>query len=359
MTLARIEIDEFRCLERARLRFDPQYNLFVGPNASGKTSLLEAIFFLGRGRSFRTRRLDRLVRQGQDGFRLVGWVEGPPARTTVLGIGGTRQGTEIRIGGAAAGSAAELALHFPPQIIDPEIHKLLEEGPQRRRRFLDWGVFHVEPSFLEVWQRYHRALRQRNAALKPGSDPRASAVWDPELLAAGSALDEMRRRYLALLGPLLADYGRRLLGVEVALAYQPGWAHGETFPEALARSTERDRRFGVTHVGAHRADVGVRADGHLARERVSRGQQKLLAAALTLAQLAIQEARAPGSGALLLDDPAAELDGHRLGLLLELVRELRVQLFVTALRADLPGLGAPGRMFHVEQGRIEAAAEPG
>jgi DNA replication and repair protein RecF len=276
-------------------------------------------------------------------------------RSTVLGIGGSRQVTEIRIGGAPAAGAADLAAHFPPQIIDPEVHKLLEEGPQRRRRFLDWGVFHVEPSFLEAWQRYHRALRQRNAALKPGSDARASAAWDPELIAAGSRLDEMRRDYLRVLGPRLADFGRRLLGLEVSLVYQAGWAQSETFAEALARSADRDRRFGITHVGVHRADVAVRVEGHLARERVSRGQQKLVAAALTLAQLAIQEASAPGTGALLLDDPAAELDGQRLMLLLGLVRELNVQLFVTALRADLPGLGAPGRMFHVEQGQIDTA----
>ena len=354
MALARLEVDEFRCIERARLAFDPHYNLFVGPNASGKTSLLEAVFFLGRGRSFRTRRLDRLVRQGQEGFRIVGWVEAA-GLTTVLGIGGSRQTTEIRIGGAPATGAAELAHHFPPQIIDPEVHKLLEEGPQRRRRFLDWGVFHVEPGFLEAWQRYHRALRQRNAALKPGADARLSSAWDPELIAAGERLDGMRRSYLALLTPTLAAYGRRLLGLDVTLTYQAGWAQGESFAEALARSAERDRRYGITHVGVHRGDVGVRVEGHVARERVSRGQQKLLAAALTLAQLAVQEARAPGSGALLLDDPAAELDGERLGLLLALVRELNVQLFVTALRPDLPGLGHPGAMFHVEHGRVERA----
>ena len=353
MTLARIEIDEFRCLERVRLSLDPRYNLFVGPNASGKTSLLEAVFFLGRGRSFRTRRLDRLVRQGAEAFRIVGWVEGT-GRPTVLGVGGDRRATEIRIGGSAAASAGELASHFPPQIIDPEIHKLLEEGPHRRRRFLDWGVFHVEHGFLDTWQRYHRALRQRNAALKPGGDPGAIQAWEPELVAAGARLDEVRRAYLDVLAPTLADYGRRLLGLPVALAYHAGWAAGESLPEALAKSAERDRRHGITHVGPHRADVTARVDGHVARERVSRGQQKLLAAALTLAQLAVQESRAPGTGALLLDDPAAELDAPNLARLLELVRELEVQLFVTALRPDLPGLGTPGMLFHVEQGRIDA-----
>jgi len=353
MALARLEIDEFRCLERVRLDLDPRYNLFVGPNASGKTSLLEAVFFLGRGRSFRTRRLERLVREGHDGFRIVGWVE-RGGRSTVLGVGGNRRATEIRIGGAPAGSAGELASHFPPQIIDPEIHKLLEEGPHRRRRFLDWGVFHVEHAFLDTWQRYHRALRQRNAALKPGADTAAARAWDPELTAAGARLDEIRRRYLGILEPALVTLGHRLLGLPVALAYHSGWAAGESLEEALARSAERDRRYGITHVGPHRADVTARVDGHVARERVSRGQQKLLAAALTLAQLAVQEARAPGTGALLLDDPAAELDAGNLGRLLEVVRELNVQLFVTALSPGLQGLGEPGALFHVEQGRIEA-----
>jgi DNA replication and repair protein RecF len=354
MTLARVEIDAFRCLERVRLALDPRYNLFVGPNASGKTSLLEAVYFLGRGRSFRTRRLDRLVRQGKEAFRIVGWVEGG-GRTTVLGVGGDRRSTEIRIGGAPATGVGELATHFPAQIIDPEIHKLLEEGPHRRRRFLDWGVFHVEQTFLETWQRYHLALRQRNAALRLGVDPPSARAWEPAIVAAGARLDEVRRNYLRVLEPTLADFGRRLLGLPVSLAYQPGWAAGESFAEALERSTDRDRRYGITHVGPHRADVTARVDGHVARERVSRGQQKLLAAALTLAQIAVQEERAPGSGALLLDDPAAELDAENLGRLLGVVRELNVQLFVTALRPDLPGLGAPGALFHVEHGRVESS----
>ena len=354
MTLARIEIDDFRCLERVRLGLDPRYNLFVGANASGKTSLLEAIFLLGRGRSFRTRRLDRLVRQGQDAFRIVGWVEGG-GRTTVLGVGGDRRSTEIRIGGAPAAGAGELAAHFPPQIIDPEIHKLLEEGPHRRRRFLDWGVFHVEQTFLATWQRYHRALRQRNASLKPGAASGSAGAWEPEIVAAGTRLDDIRHDYLKRLEPMLAEYGRRLLGLPVSLAYQAGWAAGESLGEARERSADRDRRYGTTHVGPHRADVTAKVDGHVARERVPRGQQKLLAAALTLAQLAVQEEQAPGRGALLLDDPAAELDAENLGRLLELVRELKVQLFVTALRPGLPGLGAPGALFHVEQGRVERA----
>jgi DNA replication and repair protein RecF len=351
MALVGLQVEHFRCLEKVELTLDPRYNLFVGQNASGKTSLLEAMFFLGRGRSFRSRKLERMIQHGQPEFRVVGRVQ-HGTRTVVLGVRGTQTGTEIRVGGAAAESAADLAGHFPPQIIDPEIHKLLEEGPARRRRFLDWGVFHVERSFMAAWQRYHRALRQRNASFRRGADEALVTVWDGELATAGEALSELRARYVSLLSPGLAHIGRRLLGLDVALVYHRGWAADEGLIDALRRGLDRDRRYGVTHSGPHRADVVVRVDGHAAKERVSRGQQKLLASALTLAQLALQDEVAPGRSALLLDDPAAELDGPNLERLLGVVRDLPVQLFVTSLRPDLQGLGDPGRMFHVEQGAV-------
>ena len=354
MALTGIDIEDFRCFERVSLKLDSRYNLFVGENASGKTSLLEAIFFVGRGRSFRTRRLDRLIRQGQDLFRLVARAD-TASGSIVLGVGGSREGTEIRIGGAAAPSAAALAEYFPPQVIDPDVHKLLEEGPTRRRRFLDWGVFHVEQGFMETWTRYHRALRQRNAALRAMADDRFVAVWDQELLAAGLQLDEMRRRYIETLSVPLGQVGMQLLGLEVRITYAPGWAQDESFSAALEKSHDRDKRLGITHVGPHRADISVRVDGQLARERVSRGQQKLLAAALILAQLQIQENHHPGRGALLLDDPAAELDGTRLAGLLQVVRTLRSQLFVTTLRPELESLGTPGAMFHVEHGSVHSS----
>lgn len=354
MALVSLQVEQFRCLEQVGLALDPHYNLFVGPNASGKTSLLEALFFLGRGRSFRTRRLERLIRAGQTEFMLVGRVD-RGAGEVVLGVRGTRRATEIRVGGAPASSAAALAEHFPPQIIDPEVHKLLEEGPGRRRRFLDWGVFHVEHRFMSVWQRYHRALRQRNAALRRPDATQMASAWSAEVVSAGEQLATMRADYVKALAEPLASIGRVLLDLEVSLGYQRGWSVDLTLAEALQQSWDRDLRYGLTHAGPHRADVVARVEGAEARERVSRGQQKLVAAALTLAQLQLQEGSHPGRSALLLDDPAAELDAGNLERLLGAVRTLPVQLFVTSLRPDLQGLGAPGRMFHVERGAVTPA----
>lgn len=175
MPLTRLTIQDLRCIGAAELELHPRLNLFVGPNGSGKTSLLEAVYCLGRGRSFRTRRLATLIRKGSECLRVVGEARQTTDLVT-LGLEARAGETRLRARGAAAASAATLAEYHRPQVIDPDIHKLLEEGPGRRRRYLDWGVFHVEPRFLETWQRYHRALKQRNAALRGRGSDRKSVV---------------------------------------------------------------------------------------------------------------------------------------------------------------------------------------
>ncbi len=351
MPLGWFRAEKFRCLAEIELELDPRANHFFGPNASGKTSLLEAAFFLGRGRSFRSRRLDALIRHGEERFTLVGRSEGGAA-PEMLGVRAARGATEWQVGGRPAESIAELAERFPVQVIDPEVHKLLEEGPGRRRRFVDWGVFHVEHAFLANWRRYHLALRQRNAALKQGATDRDLAAWEQELAVSGEGLVKQREAYLARLAGPLGTLGLALLDRPVALAHNAGWDQDRPLIEVLQAGRERDRRHRATQAGPHRADVTVTVGGRAAKDYVSRGQQKLVAAALMLAQLEIQEQERPGRSALLLDDPAAELDRENLGRLMAIVQNLPAQLWVTSLRADVPGLPARGRVFHVEQGVV-------
>ena len=353
MPLGWFRVENFRCLERAELELDPAANFFVGPNASGKTSLLEAAFFLGRGRSFRSRRLDALIRHGQESFVLAGQSTAG-ATPVVLGIRAARGSTEWHAGGRPAEGIAELAEQFPAQVIDPEIHKLLEEGPGRRRRFLDWGVFHVEPTFLANWRRYHQALRQRNAALKQDAPDAGLAAWESELAASGEELVRQREAYLARLAEPLAGLGRGLLDEPIRLEHHRGWDAETPLAVALVSGRTRDRRYRATQAGPHRADVTVAVGDRAAKDRVSRGQQKLVAAGLMLAQLELQEQDRPGRSALLLDDPAAELDGENLARLMAAARRVPAQLWVTSLRAELPGLPDRARMFHVKQGAVKA-----
>lgn len=349
MGLAELTVENLRCLEHVELSLHPDRNLIWGGNGSGKTSVLEAIFLLGRGRSFRTRNSERLIRHGQAQLWVFGRTDDMPPRS--LGVQVSRaDGTKARISGSTAGSLMELSQAFPVQVIDPGIHQLVEEGGYRRRRWLDWAVFHVEPSFAENWLRYTRALRQRNAALK--SQPLQAAVWDTELARLGESISEARRGLVEQLEPHWRSVVTALSGLEVDLHYVRGWPQEIPLLQALKDSHGRDQARGLTHLGPHRGDVAVRLRGRPAREVLSRGQQKLVAIAMTLAQLYLLREVGLPPATLLLDDPAAELDGPHLSVFIERVRALACQLVVTSLEADFEAFGMPDRVFHVEQGRV-------
>jgi DNA replication and repair protein RecF len=353
VSLRRVQVTDFRCLQSVVLDLDPQFTLISGANASGKTSLLEAIYVLSRGRSFRTRRLEHLVKHGTAQFLVYGEIETTERRVR-LGVEGSVAGVRARIGGTTAGSLAELALMLPVQVIDPEVHHLIEEGPSRRRRYLDWGVFHVEPTFVGHWQRYQQALRQRNAALKSRQSHSVVSAWDPDLLQYGALVTEARTRYLGLLIPHATTIGRNLLDMELALTYRPGWTGALTFAEALHQSRHHEQEAGMTQVGPHRAELNIHLDGVGVKDRISRGQQKLLAAALLLAQVKLFPESASVQPSLLLDDPAAELDDHRLAALIREVAAHSVQLIVTTLHEEFSAFGTPGQRIRIESGHLEA-----
>lgn len=348
MSLLALEVEGLRCLSSSKLELHPHVNLITGANGAGKTSLLEAIYLLGRGRSFRTRLTERLIAHGAQELLVFGRTSDSNYPTVGFGFN-RKDGLRARIAGRDAQSLAELSLAFPVQVVDPGIHRLVEEGPAYRRRWLDWGVFHVEPGFVGTWGEYSRALKQRNAALKTGAD---AVAWEPELVRLGTMLSDARARTMALLEPYWKGTLAALLGEPVTLGYYQGWSQERSLADALATTRDRDRERGSTGSGAHRFDVQLRIDGHSAREVLSRGQQKLLGAALALsmARLAGSEGRRPPT--LLLDDPAAELDAEHTHALLAEIRTMQGQLVVTALQPEGAQFATPDRTFHVEHGRV-------
>ena len=348
MGLAELQLEALRCLRQAQLTLHPRLNLICGGNGSGKTSLLEAVYLLGRGRSFRTRHTEQLIQHGAPQLWVFGRIEG----SHTLGIRCSRKsGLEVRVDGQAATSLARLSEVFPVQVIDPGIHRLIEEGPVHRRRWLDWAVFHVEPTFVPHWLGFSRALRQRNAALKGDQDP---TVWDGELVRLGDALTQSRARLIEGLQPYWSQTLQSLGAPPATLGFAPGWSREKPLAVCLAEHLSRDRERGTTCYGPHRFDVLLRWEGHAVRDVLSRGQQKLLGAAMALAmsQFVAQVVGSPPT--LLLDDPAAELDRPHTEALLAAVARLRSQLIVTALHPEDTPLGAADRVFHVEQNGVKS-----
>lgn len=355
MILSELTVHNFRCIEQAELSLHPGRNLIWGANGSGKTSLLEAMFLLGRGRSFRTRNSERLIRQGQGRLVVFGRTNAAGTDdgrlTHAVGVEvDRRDGTRARVDAAAVASLADLSRVFAVQVIDPEIHKLIEEGGRRRRRWLDWAVFHVEPRFADWWVRYGRAVRQRNASLRERSA--GTRAWDVEVSTLGERISEARRALVVQLQPYWEQVVAGLDCPKGELHYFRGWGAQHSLAEALDASRSRDEARGLTHAGPHRADVLIRAGGRVAREVLSRGQQKLMAVALTLAQLRLLKAVSGTTPTLLLDDPAAELDSAHLAHFVREIAGLDCQLIITALQSETAAFGVPDRVFHVEQGRV-------
>ena len=248
-----------------------------------------------------------------------------------------------------------LAAALPLQVIDPDVHNLVSGGPDERRRFLDWLVFHVEPEYLGLWRQFRRTLKQRNAALKAGGRQQALHAWDQEFVALGERVSAAREQVLAGALETLRSEGAALLGADIDFRYATGWSRALSLQAALDEHFERDIAMGTTQAGPHRADLRLVYDERQARRLVSRGQQKLLASAMILAATRIAQQAVARRLLLLLDDPAAELDRQSLARLVARVAALGCQVIATSLERDeLPFPAAP-RVFHVEQGELREA----
>ncbi len=351
MPLAQFSCRDFRCLSAVEFEPHPAFTLVSGPNASGKTSLLEAIAYLGRGRSFRGAATRDLIRHGSKELLLRGTASfGGRARR--IGVSNGPDGLQQSIDGERGGGLAALAEVLPLQVIDPEIHELVGGSPEGRRRFIDWMTFHVEHGYLGIWRRYRRALKQRNALLKSGVQ--ALDSWDEELALAGVEVNDARQRILETAIPGVQAAASELLQAEVSFTFQRGWPADTALRAALGDSRRRDLQLGSTQPGPHRADLKLRVDERLARRLVSRGQQKLLACSMVLGSVAVVAAAVGRVPLLLLDDPAAELDSNSLARLMQAVAALQGQVIATALTADAVPIPANLSTFHVEHGELLA-----
>jgi len=356
MGLQSLDICDFRNISNAALVLSPGLNLVSGDNAAGKTSLLEAIYCLGRVRSFRTPVAVQPVRDGQAAFRLVGRVATNSGRQLTIGIERQRKGLVVHLDGQPIRRLSDLAGSFPVQVLSGDTQTILNGGPRYRRQTLDWALFHVEQSYRDVWQRYTRALRQRNAALRAGTPAGQVTTWDAEILDAATRMHTVRSRYFEMLDPCLQSEIKQLLpGKELLLRYQPGWATHGSLQEALASSLEKDRQQGFTQYGPHRADFSMLIDGRGVVSHCSRGQQKLVVVSFMLAQVQLQQQQSVPMGAFLLDDLTSELDVRHQRRVLSALCDLHAQVVVSSIEPTGIDTSAwPSvKKFHVEHGVIQ------
>lgn len=326
MSLTHLEINSFRNLSHFTFSPSPGFNFFYGENGTGKTSLLEAIFHLSAGRSFRTHLYREVIQNGEDSFRVVGKVN-----DKFLGIERYRSGDlTVKFDQEEVKSVSRLAEVLPVQLIDPNTHLLVTGGPRNRRQFMDWGAFHSDETFLKYWKRLNRALKQRNAALKQKSDD--AKIWHKELVESSQYIDFIRKNYINRFIDRFNLLQKEQDFPTIFVGYYSGWDNEFSYEEVLENSFQRDMHYGITHYGPHRADLRITLDdNHSAAEHLSRGQQKRVVSTMKIAQAMLLNDENHKKSLFLVDDLPSELDESNKQFIMNNLREMNCQVFITGV----------------------------
>ena len=409
--MQRLQVTALRNIARADISL-ARCNVFIGDNGSGKTSLLEAVFLLSRGKSFRHHQPKRYIQHHQPMVTVHATLSD---RTTLAIQKQLDATTALRLNQNTIYTQSPLTQQLPTLLIDPSSMDMLEQGSASRRQLLDWLAFHMKPGFHSQWLAYQRLLKQRNRLLKQSRQLSASqrqelTAWDKGLANHAALIHHYRQQVFDAWQPYFARCLQALLpnyAGKLTLSYSPGYDADHPLDEQLQARMSQDLQQGFTRIGSHRADIQVHWRSHQAHDDsqelsstatikeqaanvLSRGEKKLLITALKLSQLPLlladyeqtaatendltvdsidshqhtSAAQMPNTAAspfrftpiVLLDDITAELDEHAIKVMLSTLSQLPCQVFLTSLtREILPILEqywSDYKLFHVKQGTI-------
>ena len=373
MYIEKLKVTNVRNLKAVELEPSQRFNFLEGLNGSGKTSLLESVYLLTLGRSFRTPKIKHVISKTAEECTVFSVIctdtfvrdnrESTISEGNCISVGlekGRSNKTALRINGKNQSSFASLSKMAPVVVIAPEIDNLVDCQPDGRRKMLDWGVFHVEHRFHDIWKVVQRSLKQRNAVLRNGiKDQESLFSWSSILSDASEELNGLRQKYfLELLPYITVKFKYFGLDSDYSLSYYQGWKEGEKYHDILANSIKRDMERGYTSSGPHRADIKVLAAGDLAKDICSRGQKKLISIAIRMAQIEMLFQKEGKKCVVLLDDLNAELDIFNKKLVCDTLLETQSQVFVTCINCTDVYQYIPKdikKMFHVERGKIVEA----
>ncbi len=354
MCLTKLQIHHLRNIEHISFEPSPLLNIIQGNNASGKSSILEAIFLLGRCRSFRTTHIRQIINLHQDHLIVTGTKMSSNGYSNQLGIQLDEHKSEFKINGKKIYSRSDMLYALPLLYISPKSFNLLESTPKFRREYLDWGIFNLHSAYLEEWRNYKRTLKQRNVILKKQSRELIKP-WNHSLAQYGGLVNEYRRQYIEEIKPLFLKIAKLFNLINLEITYNSGWDSKISFLDVLETNQLNDTRFGYTQFGPHRADFNILIDGLNVKDYYSRGQIKLTFFALLLAQIELLDIKENKKTCILIDELATDLDQKNLGFILNRLISSQMQIFITMTpnqSLDFIENRKIFNWFHVEHGKL-------
>lgn len=362
--LEEIHVSNLRNIQGAKLLPSPSLNVLLGENGSGKSSLLESVHILSTGRSFRTVDLKNLIQFEQSQFLVRGKVKSQlrqwedKASVNVGFMFSDKKERLAKVEGEKIKNSSDLARLLPMKFLSPLEGNLIEGAPSLRRRFLDWLMFHVEPSYLKQQKNFKAILSNRNATLRK-KDRKQEPYWRAQLIDLSVALSELSAsNFQHYLDYLKKEVNESLGEIDIHFEFYRGWRKGASLTDLMAQSLENEFKLGSSRYGYQRADLKIAVNGKPANLVLSRGQMKILALALHLAQIKFLKYERKANCVVLIDDIIAELDDQNICTMIEKIIETGNQCFVTSANVKLAELlkknfSESYKLFHVEHGTIK------
>ncbi|MFO2971540.1 DNA replication/repair protein RecF [Legionella pneumophila serogroup 10] len=349
MILSEVRIHNFRNIASTNLILGSHFNCITGPNGSGKTSLLEALYMLSCGHSFRSREVTPIISYGQNQLNVFARAQD---ESTISVQKSLTDGTQIKLNNHFCCTTSQLAYALPCQVIYSDIFQIIDAGPSVRRSLLDWGLFHVKHDYLKILKEYKRTLSQRNALLKSKASYEHFIPWDQQLSQLANQLDNLRTKYFLQWQPKFYQVLSELTNISCTIQYYKGWDRkntGQSLNELLLKSFENDRNRLYTQLGPHQADLIITTEQYRVKHTLSRGQQKIILISLKLAQGQLLDKEC----LYLIDDLAAELDEYHQRNLIKYLTQQRGQFVITNLNNNnLHTIPSDTSLLQINRGEV-------
>ncbi|ASG67742.1 DNA replication/repair protein RecF [Francisella halioticida] len=329
MYISNLRLQNFRNIPFKSFDFKENINIIVGKNGSGKTSILESIYFLSHSRSFRSSQLSRIVNHGTDEFIIYTKSHNPDEVT--ISISRKKNSNNIsKLNTEIQKNHTEITRTLPIQLINPESFNIINSGAQQRCKVLDWGAFYLDKTFLKIWQQTKFLVKQRNSALKQNYPYTYIISIDKKLCEFANLLDTKRHLYFTKLKPKIHEtLGQFNSNLDLDIEYSRGWSSNKELSQVLEEAFNHDNKYKVTNHGPHKADIALTVNNKPIQDIFSRGQQKLLICAIKLAQGEIHNLENENKCIYLIDDITSELDNIHTQTLFDYFKKLKSQVFIT------------------------------
>lgn len=367
MYFKEIFLNNFRNYEEEHVSFDEKINIFLGENAQGKTNLLESLFIMGLGKSFRTNKDSDMIGFEKAFARIRAVVcDSEEADTEKeIEIIYRKEGKIIRVQGIKLERSMELLEEVYIVVFSPEDLRIIKEGPENRRRFLDRELCQLKPIYYSTLGQYKRVLKQRNALLRiQRREDSLLGTYDEALAEYGLRLTRERRDFVKRLKKISQKIHHTISeGKEtLEIMYEGDFLKGETKDKEtdkedvlslLRKNREKDYYRGYTVSGPHKDDLAISVNGTDIRQFGSQGQQRTAALAMKLAEISLIRQETGKNAVLLLDDVLSELDEGRQTFLIEAMKDVQVFITATGIEEEILGRLPEGKVFDIHSGHVK------